>query len=63
MPEDAMSYASFVIQPRLPEIEYYHIIMMAAILWLPQVLASYHIWISGKITVSERDRWTEISVL
>ena len=42
-----MAYASFVEQPRLPEIEYYHIVIVAVILWLPQVVASYHIWITG----------------
>lgn len=42
-----MGHAAYVAAPRDPAVEYYHVIMMLAFLWLPQVLASFHIWIPG----------------
>ena len=48
LPESAMGHAAYVTEPRVVDVEYYHIIMMCVFLWLPQVLASIHIWIPGK---------------
>ena len=48
--------AAFVTTPRVDAVEYYHIVLMLIFLWLPQVFASYHIWVPGEERMAKLEK-------